>query len=247
MNYFEAASIRPDQMMPASVWGGAPANFMPSSTDVNRFISEGLIGPIADGVRQAFANLSDTIGGTQGTMRGGSYAYSRAPQRWKQWGPPRRDECCEPCGRYDPCHCNCCIVDADLVVYARLGETRVIPLCFENRWRRERQIKLDLSGWTTRGGHPAPIVARFLPPAPEFKLGPCATHCISLIIEAPFDRLTTGSQEGRKEPIDVDDCLVCYADCRVEGCDIRALRIAVALLPRDCGPYRVVCECDCCC
>jgi hypothetical protein len=46
--------------------------------------------------------------------------------------------------------------------------------------------------------------------------------------------------------VDVDNCIVYYADLRVEGCEIRPVRIAVALLPRDCGDYRITCSCQCC-
>ena len=45
---------------------------------------------------------------------------------------------------------------------------------------------------------------------------------------------------------DVDDCLVAVADLRLVGCDHRPLRIAVAILPRDCDPFRVSCGCTCC-
>jgi hypothetical protein len=45
---------------------------------------------------------------------------------------------------------------------------------------------------------------------------------------------------------DVNDCLVAVGDLRVDGCDIRPVRIAVAILPRDCSAYQIECGCCCC-
>src|SRR5947209_2562603 len=54
-----------------------------------------------------------------------------------------RDCDCDDCVQ-DGCHCSCCIGDADLLIYARLGERRVVPLVVENNRHRERQIRLEL-------------------------------------------------------------------------------------------------------
>lgn len=163
----------------------------------------------------------------------------------------RRDECVP-----EPCQCECCIGDADLVVYARLGERRIVPLIIENRRRRERQIRLELSGWTTRRGTPSGITGRILEPT-EFTLPPCERHEIVLIIDTlraekldaikteRVDATKAESPDRRRLP-DVDECQVFYADLRVEGCDIRPIRIALALLPRDCDAYQVECRCTCC-
>ena len=60
---------------------------------------------------------------------------------------------------------------------------------------------------------------------------------------------TVGTDDGKLEldrlP-DVDECTVLYADLRVEGCGIRPIRIALALLPRDCYAYEAECDCGCC-
>ena len=45
---------------------------------------------------------------------------------------------------------------------------------------------------------------------------------------------------------DIDDCHVAIADLCIEGCDARPIRIAVAVLPRDCNSYTVRCVCACC-
>lgn len=60
---------------------------------------------------------------------------------------------CDP----DPCECYCCIGDVDLVLYARVGEQRVIPIEVENPRRREKSVTVELSGWRTRGGGAAPV------------------------------------------------------------------------------------------
>ena len=111
---------------------------------------------------------------------------------------------------------------------------------------RERQLKLELSNWTSRGGTAGAIKARFLGPT-EFTLAPCEEREAVLVIEAtPANQ--SGGQEGPTRIVipDVDDCQVFYADLRVEGCEMRSLRIALALLPRDCAAHKVECGCDCC-
>jgi hypothetical protein len=150
---------------------------------------------------------------------------------------------CDDC-RGDDCACRCCIGDADLVVRARLGERRVLPVTIENDRRREREIRLELSEFTARGGRPGLVTGRLLSPA-EFTLGPCQTgqSVIGIDVEGQ-------APEGKDEPPrlpDVDECEVAYADLRIVGCDNRPVRIAVAVLPRDCHSYPVDCaSCGCC-
>jgi hypothetical protein len=171
--------------------------------------------------------------------------------------------CHEGCGchecRSDACHCECCVVNADLVVNARLGERRVVPLTFENSRRREREITLELSDFTSRGGKPSAVTGRLIGPT-SFTLAPCAEHETILVVDVAGDGLdgadvvvratakdktNADAAEGRR-PLDVDDCEVAYADLRVTGCEIRPLRIAVSTLPRDCHSYPVECGCGCC-
>jgi hypothetical protein len=183
--------------------------------------------PLIQGLNQAWVGLLDpVIGALQPASR-------RA--RWPH-------DC--GCDEYsaDDCHCRCCISDADLLVYARVGEQRVVPIMIENSRRRERQVRLELSSWTTRPGKDIAINAQILP-ATEFVLQPCQEHAVTLLIRtmAPSD---TGDRPDRLG--DVDECTVYYADLRVEGCDLRPVRIALALLPRDCVAYQIDCRCGCC-
>ena len=154
---------------------------------------------------------------------------------------PRHHRDHDDCGcAADSCHCSCCIGDADLVVYARLGEQRVVPITIENSRRRERTIDLELSEWATHGGNRLGIQAAVSPSEP-FVLGPCQERAVTLLLST-----APGDQDEGEGPPDVDDCKVAYADLRVKGCDVRPVRVAVALLPRDCATYVVDCHCGCC-
>jgi hypothetical protein len=155
---------------------------------------------------------------------------------------------CRRCGE-DPCQCACCIGDVDFAVYSRVGEQRVIPIVLENDRRREKQVTLDLSPWTTRGGKTAPVTTISLTP-PSFTLAACGEQKITLVVGTTGDPAGQGDNpndpnRGNSSP-DVDDCLVATADLRLTGCDNRSIRIAVALLPRDCDSYTVTCGCTCC-
>jgi len=164
---------------------------------------------------------------------------------------------CRYCGS-DPCECYCCIGDVDLAVYSHVGEQRVIQLVIENDRHRDQEITLELSGWTTRGGNPAPVETVLLEPK-AFSLPSCGEQKVNLVVSIRSAEQTgTGQQKAQKQagaaekasqealPPDVDDCLTATADLRLVGCDHRPLRIAVAILPRDCDPYRVNCGCTCC-
>jgi len=257
MNYFEGRTSAGRTVFDPRMIS-LPVATSPSFPDFTNFIAEGMLKPVLDGINTAAKNLADSI-----TARGSTYAQgpTSAPQPVSPLGHRRHHHhpyhhrecgcgcheeechCCHhhKCGCYDdPCHCKCCIVNADLIVYARLGEIRVIPLFLENRWRRERKIATELSQWTTRGGKSAPVKGVLLPPAPEFTLPPCGHQSVTLVVEI-------GTISREKQEPDVDDCVVAYADLRVQGCDIRPIRIAIAILPRDCEPYEIECGCECCC
>jgi hypothetical protein len=168
--------------------------------------------------------------------------------------------CCEP----DDCHCRCCIVNADLVVYARVGERRVVPITIENRIRRAREIELQLSDWTTHCKDDIKVEAR-IAGEQKFTLEPCADHALIVVVQTALDPAKSASDKStdkagadkvNEQPKaadrqaqlgDVGECCVYYADLRVKGCDIRPIRIALAILPRDCGDYQVECGCGCCC
>jgi len=176
----------------------------------------------------------------------------------------RHDCRCRDCGP-DPCECYCCIGDVDVVVYTRVGERRVVPITIENERRREREIKLELSSWTTRGGKEE-LVHGVVAPT-EFTLPPCGAQEVTLLLDVrgeqphpeasavTYDTVAPEVMEAtdveatnleRRRLPDVDGCQVVTADLRLIGCDHRSLRIAAAILPRDCDPFRVSCGCTCC-
>jgi len=158
----------------------------------------------------------------------------------------------------DPCGCRCCVSDADLVIEARLGERRIVPIVIENHWRRERDIELELSSWTNIGDNAA-IAAHILGET-TLKLAPCGqAHVVIVVnvggatiggVNATGGDVAVGQGDTVNVPVsrlpDVDRCLVSYADLRIKGCDLRSIRIAVAVLPRDCDAYTVDCDCGCC-
>jgi hypothetical protein len=169
---------------------------------------------------------------------------------------------CRDCRR-DDCHCRCCVVDADLVVHARLGERRIVPVTIENSRRREREIRLELSEFTSHSGKEEAVTGRLLSPA-EFTLAACQEQDAVIEIEiGPAQRgeVTPANPDKADNPDkptpvkervafervpDVDDCVVAYADLRIAGCDHRPVRIAVTTLPRDCHSYPVDCTSGCC-
>lgn len=167
--------------------------------------------------------------------------------------PASKAGCGCPTCNPDPCGCKCWVTDADLVIEARLGERRIVPVIIENHWRRERDIELELSSWTKIGENIA-ITANILSET-TFKLAPCGEAHVVIGVNVGAGQTEGGGNsppagrgrdaaEGRLP--DVDRCLVSYADLRIKGCDLRSIRIAVAVLPRDCDAYTVDCDCGCC-
>lgn len=240
--------------------------------DVLRQASEAVMAPLA-ALTKAFEQpegLTGTLGLPEARAPyGPGYGWHTHEQYhdWmRQWGggwhPGHYHDPCgyRPC-KHDDCACRCCIVNADLVVRARLGERRVLPIAIDNDRRREREVRLELSEFTSRGGARGRVTGRIVPPA-EFTLAGCESRDVVIVIDAgggddddkPRPQ-TSGKEKGEEKgdeereerrPPDVDECEVFYADLRIVGCDNRPLRIAVALLPRDCHSYPVHCGCGCC-
>ena len=242
------------------------------------------------GLADLFANTPET----NDRRRRGCRDCGRAECR----GQCCDDRCPPPCEPCD-CHCTCCIGDVDVVVYARAGETRVIPIQLENHRKRERNITVRLAEFRTKGGGDTGVVGALIGPT-SFTLGPCSQREVVVVVRADFkdrDSKTATStspdlggltkaellEQARRvgaevtsamsksdligaidgmidihatapnatstidRPLpDVDDCHVAVADLCIEGCDSRPIRIAVAVLPRDCNSYDVHCDCACC-
>jgi hypothetical protein len=178
---------------------------------------------------------------------------AKTMQSWlegaQRWMPSarrhRHDACCEP---QEDCHCTCCIRDADAVEYTRCGEVRIIPFTFENDTRRERNVKLQLSPFATSSGRELRWETSLS--TTEFQLPPCGEKTVLLKVAVDCRRLAENQDNDDKAANrlpSVDQCKVAYATIRAEGCFIRPLVVAVAVLPNDCGAHRTTCQCECCC
>ncbi|HZM97346.1 MAG TPA: hypothetical protein VFB92_28195 [Vicinamibacterales bacterium] len=161
---------------------------------------------------------------------------------------------CRDC-RHDDCHCECCVCDADVLVHARCGELRRIPVTFENDTRRERQVKLELDKFMTSGGRDLGWPAQLS--ESEFTLRACDDHTVIVSVQVRCEPADTPGTTDTKSNTQtgaaantrtgsVDRCEVAYAKLRADGCLIRPAVIAVAVLPDDCDAYRRPCSCGCC-
>jgi hypothetical protein len=153
----------------------------------------------------------------------------------------------------DDCHCECCVCDADVLVHARCGEIRRIPVTFENDTRRDRPVTLQLEQFKSAGGRDLKWTAQLS--ETEFTLRSCDEHTITVSVTVRCDvsgggdnPSGTAANAATNQPRvgSVDRCEVAYATLRADGCLIRPIVLAVAVLPDDCDAYRRPCGCGCC-
>lgn len=86
------------------------------------------------------------------------------------------------CGDTHDCRCECCIVDADIVVYARCGEVRVVPIEIENDTRKDREdVELEVSRFRSGGGAELPWKAALTQQGPVTIRG-CDTLKVELLV-----------------------------------------------------------------
>jgi hypothetical protein len=191
----------------------------------------------------------------------------------------RRDRECDGCeDRHDrgcrgrcehDCRCDCCIVDADIIVYAHCGEIRVVPIEVANDTRKIREnVDVQVSDVRSAGGRVLAWPALIRPHGP-LTLQPCSTTKLELLVQvvcgdqsaeaspeptgktdeaspAPPSALAALASKGDGSS-DVDQCEVGYATIRLDGCLIRPIVVAIAVLPLGCDSYRAGCSCSCCC
>ena len=205
---------------------------MPEGMDWGRFGVNMPDNPWLENWNRAWGNMYDTWVQAVNTSWAPFF-----PQQQKQ---SRHMHRCQDCEQND-CDCRCCVGEADLLVHARVGESRVVPLVIENDSHRERKIELELSDWESRSSQQElKISARLVSPS-VFSLEPCSEEKVILVVQIAQIR------DSEKEAVnDVKGCQVYYADLRVKGCDIRPVRIALAVLARDCAPLEIECRCGCC-
>jgi hypothetical protein len=219
------------------------------------------------GVATAAPHLQPMMDAMTGWMRG-----SRAPS-WGRHGDcgchehhghdhdhHRHDhDCgCHEHGHHHDCHhehhCHCHIRCADVVQHVRCGEVRRIPITFDNDTRRERDVTLQLGAFATEAGQEIGWQATVSPTT--FKLSPCGERTVVLSVTVDCSKFQPAPQPGTATNVPppsetqggatVDSCKVAYATLRAEGCTIRPLVIAVAVLPESCGAHEASCGCGCC-
>ena len=216
-------------------------------------------------VRDGFTRLiSDGTSAYQDMLRG--YGGGAAPGTMTRGHGHGRSR---DCG-CDDRHCECCVCDADVLVHARCGELRRIPLTFENESRRDRPVTLELGKFLSSSGRDLKWVAQLS--ETQFTLRPCDEHTVTLLVGIRCDSDDKSSEGGSGETRDAEDatvgvraladnvsamvanqrfgsvdrCEVGYATIRAEGCLTRPIVVAVAVLPDDCDAYRHPCGCNCC-
>lgn len=158
--------------------------------------------------------------------------------------------------------CDCCVPTADVIVRARVGEVRVVPFQLRNRWRREREVTLDIGPWHVCDGEDFEVSARM--EEPSIVLAPCEDRVVRLLLATKVTTSTGGDDTRRAgsssaerpstaqtdQPpavgCDLQRCASAYADVRFEGCG-RPMRVALLLSPATCDPVEVSCDCGCCC
>jgi hypothetical protein len=154
------------------------------------------------------------------------------------------------CHQEEDCSCNCCIRCADTVEYARCGETRKIPITFENDSRRERQVTVQMGGFLTDSGQQ--LAWKTDLSETQFTLPPCGEKTISITVSIDCGQTNPDGNTGNVTAVvgsvgsAVDSCKVGYAKLSADGCLIRPLVVAVAVLPDHCGAHQVGCLCGCC-
>lgn len=169
--------------------------------------------------------------------------------------------CCE-----DPCAC--CVPEADVVIRTRAGERRVVPFRVRNPWRREREVTLEVGPWQVCSGEGVQVRAEL--EQHKIVLGPCEDAIVRLVVATTSPKadpavpvegqdakgqdlmgqesepVKTADGETRGRLSDIASCVSAYADVRFEGC-ARPVRVAVVVLPAECDPVDVGCDCGCCC
>ncbi|MCV6584555.1 MAG: hypothetical protein OIF47_03385 [Marinibacterium sp.] len=164
------------------------------------------------------------------------------------------------CGCDSACHdscCDCCVCDADVLIQARCSERRVVSLTFVNDTRRDRDVTLSLSPFTTAGGRALNWAAALS--HTQFQLTPCEERVVQLVVNVdcgafgdhePRDDNTgatgTTASDNRQDRRDLDRCEVAYARVSADGCLSRPVLVAVAVLPDRCDSHVSGCKCGCC-
>jgi hypothetical protein len=144
-------------------------------------------------LQQRLAAITQVLAGSGGQSSPGADAAQGAGQRTRHGHHHSHDAghwqghhegCehgCRECDDADDCCCECHICDADIVVYARCGELRVIPIEIDNDTRRVRDdVTLEVSEVRSSGGRTLPWQV-YLNPAGPLTIEPCSTTRFELL------------------------------------------------------------------
>ena len=117
----------------------------------------------------------------------------------------------------------------------------MVPVTLHNPRRRPVTATLQPGDWTSCSSDAPPVATRLVPSG-EVTLGPCETSQVLVVIEVGGQ----GSKDGNDNVVgDLRCCTVLVSEIRIEGCGT-TVRLAVAVLPTDCGELEVTC-CGCGC
>jgi hypothetical protein len=181
--------------------------------------------------------------------------YDAAGALWEPWTKlwqPVKD--CG-CGADKQCHCDpcdCCTPDCDVLVHARAGEHRVVPLTLHNPTRRPRTVTVDVGPFTVCGEPSNVTVEARVVPVTAVTLAACESQTVELLLavgvtkEVSVGKLKVNQDVATRTTPHPERCATLLADVRFGGCGSRAVRIGVVVLPVACGAYSVECDCGCC-
>ncbi|HTY72216.1 MAG TPA: hypothetical protein VMI11_07285 [Actinomycetes bacterium] len=145
---------------------------------------------------------------------------------------------CDGCR--DRCSCRGGCSDADVLVIARPGERRVVPLEIRNPRHRDVTVSVDVGPWTSCEGDEVAIEA-VVQPSGELTVPACSSREVLLVLQVAGKAGLPDEQRGAG----LRCCATLTSDIRINGCGT-TLRVAVDVLPLDCASIEVTC-CGCCC
>lgn len=142
--------------------------------------------------------------------------------------------CHERCDR-----CGCCLPqDADLIIEARSGERRIVPLLVENPRPRETKVHLRLGTWVTESGKPVELNAKLSDS--ELILPACGEARTQLSVELTVD--------GEQQQFAEDRCNVFTSTIHFDGCGAAPITVALAVVGNECKAMTYRClGCAGCC
>jgi hypothetical protein len=126
--------------------------------------------------------MSDSANAYQTMMSGVGYQGAHGSDTAQMYRRHGHKDCgCGGKGHEDcGCHCECCVTDADVLIHARCGELRRIPLTFENDTRRDKPVTLELGKFLSQGGKDLGWTAQLT--ETQFTLRPCDENTVSLLV-----------------------------------------------------------------